>query len=171
MSPWIHLTLSALLLLLHCHSRCHSTITPAVAWIVHGYRLKRQNQCNGFHKWLSGACAFLLIAVCNIVENSQGGNLITFYSSIEQLQLSLWLNLTLSALLLLLHCHFSCHSTVSPAVACIVLGCHLKRQKKGNGFYQWLSGVCVFLLIAVLDIIEKIHGGNLITLYSSIEQS
>ena len=63
-------------------SWCHST---AFAWIVHGCRLKRQNQGNGFHWWLSGAYVFLLIGVFDFVENSQGGNLFSYYSSIERL--------------------------------------------------------------------------------------
>ena len=68
------------LLLLHCHS----TVAPAVNCIVHSRRLKMHNQGNSFHQWLSGACVFLIIAVFEIVENIQGGNLITLYSSIEQ---------------------------------------------------------------------------------------
>ena len=62
---------------LHCHS-------TDVAWIVHGRRLKRQNQGNGFHRWLLGAYVFLPRGVFDILENSQGGNLLTLYSSIKQ---------------------------------------------------------------------------------------
>ena len=70
-----------------CSAVAHAvapTAAPAVAWIFHGHRLKRQNQGNGWYQWLSGACVFLPIEEFNIVENSQGGNLITLYSSIER---------------------------------------------------------------------------------------
>ena len=75
-----------------CHSCCRSAVSPAVApivapaaaWIVHGCRLKKQNQGNGCHWLLSGACVFLPITEFGTVENSQGGNLITLYSSIER---------------------------------------------------------------------------------------
>ena len=158
-------------MLLHCYSSCHSTVSPAVAWIVHVHRLKRQNQSNSFHRWLSGACVFLPIAVLDIVENSQGGNLITLYSIIDSLYLSLWLNLTIPALLPMLHCHSSCHSTVAPSVAWIVHGRCLKRRNQGNGFHRWLLGACVLLPIAEFDIVENSQCGNLITLYYWIELS
>ena len=74
-----------LLMLLHCNYSCHSTIASAVTWIVHSICLKSQNQGNGLHQWLSDVCVFLLKAVFDILENSQGGNLIKLYSSIEQL--------------------------------------------------------------------------------------
>ena len=170
LSLWLHLTLPLLLLLLHSNSCCHSTVAHVVAWIVHGHRLKRQNQSNGFHRWLSAMCVFLLIVVFDILKNSQGGNWITLYYSIGKLQMSLWLHLTLPTVLLLLNCHSICHSTVTPAVALIVHSRRLKRQNQGNGYDHWLSGACVFLLIAVFHIVENSPGGNLITLYYSIEQ-
>ena len=55
-------------------SCCHST---DVAWIFNGRRLKGQNQGNGFHRWLSGACVFLLRGVFDFLWNSQGGSLLT----------------------------------------------------------------------------------------------
>ena len=142
MSPWLHITLQTLLLLLHCHSSCHSTIAPAVDLIVYGSHLKRQNQGNGFYLWLSGACVFLLIANFDIRYKIQGGNLITLFSSIEESELNLSLHVTLPTLLLLLHCHSSCHSIVGPAVTWIVQDRGLKWQNQGNGFYQWMSGAC-----------------------------
>ena len=132
--------------------------------------LKRQNQGNGCHWWLSGVCVFLPIAEFNIVEKNQGGNLITLYSSIEWSQLSPWLQLTLPTLLLLLHCHSCCHSNVAPAIDWDVHGRFLKSQNQGNSFHLWLSGACVFLHIAEFNIVENIQGGNFITLYSSIER-
>ena len=68
----------SLQLSLHCHS------TP-IPWIVHGRRLKRLNQGNGFHRWLLGALVFLPRGFFDIVENSQGGNLLTLYYIIERL--------------------------------------------------------------------------------------
>ena len=158
-------------MLLHCHSCCHWTVAPAVAWIVHGSCLKRHNQGNGCHQCLSCACVFLPIAEFNIVENRQGGNLITLYSSNEPSYLSLWIHFTLPMLLMLLHCHSCCHYTIAPAVAWIVHGCRLKRQNQGNSCHLWLSCPCVFLPIAEFSIVENSQGGNLVTLYSSIELS
>ena len=162
-----------------CHSWCRSAVAPAVAstvspadaWIFHGLLLKRQNQGNSCHRWLSGACVFLPIAEFDIVENSQGGNLMTLYSSIERSWLSLWLHLTLPKFLLLLHCHSWCHYTFATVVAWIVHGRRLKSHNQGNGCHWWLSGACVFLHIVVFDIIENSQGGTLITLYSSIDRS
>ena len=154
---------------IHCHSRCHSTVAPAVAWIVHSRCLRRQNQGNSFYSWLSGACVCLIIVVFNIVENSEGGNIITLYSSIEWSYMSPCLHHTLPMLLMLLHCHSRCHSTVAPAVTWIDHSRRLKRQNQGNFFHWWLSGVCVFLLIVVFDNVENSQVGSLITSYSSLE--
>ena len=54
----------------------------------------------------------------------------------------------------------NCHSTT---VAWIVHGRRLKMHNQGNGFHQWLSGACVFLLRGVLNFTEKSQGGSLLT--------
>ena len=43
----------------------------------HGCHLKRHNQGNGDHWWLSGTCVFLLRGVFDFAENSQGGIILT----------------------------------------------------------------------------------------------
>ena len=96
--------------------RCCSAaaaVTPAVTWISHGSCLKRQTQGNGFHQWLSGACVFLPIAEFYIVENSQGGNLITLYSSMSD-------HILVCGSILLWQRSFCC-STVTPSVTPLLL--------------------------------------------------
>ena len=61
-----------------CRSCCSNAVTDAIApAVTHGCRLKRQNQGNGFHRWLSGARVLLLRGVFKFAENSQGGSLLT----------------------------------------------------------------------------------------------
>ena len=61
-----------------CCSCCRNGITAAIApAVTPGRLLKRHNQGNSFHQWLSGACVFLLRGVFDFAENSQGGSLLT----------------------------------------------------------------------------------------------
>ena len=58
------------LLSLQCRFYCQSEGS-------HDCTLKRHNQGNAEHRWLSGACVFLLRGVFDFAENSQGGILLT----------------------------------------------------------------------------------------------
>ena len=58
------------LLFLYCRFSCQSEGS-------HGCHLNRHSQGHSEHRWLSGVCVFLLRAVFDFAENTQGGNLST----------------------------------------------------------------------------------------------